>query len=357
MKLQKNYSLKNLNTFRIDVSARYYTQVNSINDIVELIGMPEYKNQDKLVLGGGANILFTKNYDGLVIKIGLKGISTVREDKNKVYIEVAAGENWHKFVMYTVEKGLGGIENMVFIPGTVGAAAVQNIAAYGQNLSDVFVKLRAIDLETGKIKTFTKKECGFSYRESRFKHRDRGRYIVVSVTVLLNKHPRLNTNYFETGKSYAKNVSLAALLGGKETLSVKDVAMAVMKIRKNKLPDVRKVGTAGSFFKNPVVAIETYRKLKQDDQDLQCYPLDGLRYENIESLMKQKKVKIPAARLLDNLGWKGKRIGSVGTHTTQALAVVNYGASPQDILNFVAMMKNEVYMKYGIRLEEEVLII
>lgn len=350
MNLQENYSLKNYNTFGVDVKAKYFAQVDSVEELKSILSDEKFSAEKILILGDGANVLFTKDYDGLVIKLKLKGVKIVRETEEDVILEVAAGENWHELVMHTVNNGWGGIENMVYIPGTVGAAAVQNIAAYGQNLSDVFESLTAIEIESGKERTFSKDECEFEYRDSRFKTRENGRYIVTAVQLRLSKKPVLDTSYFETGR----NVSLKEALKDVENPTAKDVALAVMGIRKGKLPDPNKIGTAGSFFKNPIVTQEKYQELKKLDPDLQCYPVDGLRYVPEGELVNESKVKVPAGRLLDNLGWRGKRIGSVGTYETQALAVVNYGGTGKEILQFTEKMRKDVKDTYGIELEREV---
>lgn len=354
MNLQEHYSLKNDNTFRVDVKARYFAEVKDVEDLREVLSDTRIKGLPILVLGGGANILLTKDYEGLVLKNNILGKKVIFEDDNNVIVEAGSGENWDQFVKYCIDKGWGGIENMVYIPGTVGAAPVQNIAAYGQNFSDVFESLSAVEVASGDTKTFSKVDCGFEYRDSRFKTREKGKYIVVSVRIKLSKHPKVNTSYFETGKTIGKQVSLSGELANIENPTIKDVADAVENIRKQKLPDVEKIGTAGSFFKNPVVSKSKYEELKKDDPDLQCYPVEGLNYtKDTEG----EKVKIPAGRLLDNLGWKGKRIGNVGTYPTQALAVVNYGATPKEILDFTAQMKKVVKDNYGIKLENEVQII
>ena len=212
-------------------------------------------------------------------------------------------------------------------------------------------------VSTGKKINFGKSECEFDYRDSRFKTKEADKYAVICVRLRLNKNPQINTSYFETGKSFARNISLAAELQNIDNPKVKDVAEAVMRIRKSKLPEVTEIGTAGSFFKNPVVTQRVYQKLKKDDPHLQCYPKDALQYVKVDDLAKEDEVKIPAARLLDNLGWKGKRIGNVGTFATQALAVVNYGATPKEILDFTEKMREAVYKKYNIKLDPEVQIL
>jgi len=354
MKILKNHSLKKHNTFRVDIKAKYFAEVESEDELLRLIGMPAYKNVRKIVLGEGANILFLGDFDGLVIKNLIKGVKVVSESSEFVELEIGAGESWHELVMFAIEKGWGGIENMVYIPGTVGAAPVQNIAAYGQNFSDVFCSLDAIELESGDHFTFLKADCEFEYRNSRFKTREMGKFVVTKVRIRLAKNPKVNLSYFEIGKSYAKKVSLVGELKNITNPTIRDVAEAVVRIRKNKLPKVSEIGTAGSVFKNPVVSRAKYEELKKEDQDLQSYPVENLNYEKEAT---GEYVKIPAGRLLDNLGWKGRRIGNVGTYETQALAVVNYGATPAEILNFIKQMKKVVKDNYGIALEEEILII
>lgn len=353
MKIYDNYSLKKENTFGVDVSAKYFAEISAEEELMEIL--KKLVGVKLFVLGGGANVLFTKDYEGLVIKNLIKGVKIKEEDEEKVVLEVGAGESWHELVMFAVERGWGGIENMVYIPGTVGAAPVQNIAAYGQNFSDVFVNLDAVEVKTGIRHTFNKRACEFEYRGSRFKSKDLGRFVVTKVRIRLTKRPKINTSYFETGKTFAKNVSLISELSGISKPTVRDVAMAVMNIRKQKLPDVSEVGTAGSVFKNPVISRAKYEELKKGDPDLQAYPVEGLNYQK---KVEGEFVKVPAGRLLDNLGWKGRRVGAVGTHPTQALAVVNYGgAKPEEIINFMNDMKADVMSKYGIELEEEVLFV
>ncbi len=356
LKIYKNYSLKKLNTFRVDVKAKQFVDVESELALKRLLSDKKVRAEKRLIIGAAANILFTKDFDGLVIKNSIKGISLISESKNYVTLEVGSGESWHELVMYSVKNGWAGIENLVYIPGLVGAAPVQNIAAYGQNFSDVFVSLDAIDTKTGKKKVFSKEDCMFGYRDSYFKSKAPGRFVVTKVRLKLAKTAHINTSYFETGKTFAKNVSLEQELAliAKPPYTIHDVAMAVMSIRKKKLPEVSDVGTVGSFFKNPVITKEKYLALKEADPDLQSYPVEDLRYTK---KVNGEMVKIPAARLLDTLGWKGKKIGKVGTHPTQALAVVNYGAKPKDILKFTRQMQKAVLDKFGIELEPEVVII
>lgn len=362
MKIFKNYSLKNQNTFGLDVKAKYFVIVKNSDDLKEIINNIIFKKLDKLVIGQGANILFTKDFDGLVIKNEIMGIKELKSNKNQSLIEVGAGVNWHTFVIYTVNHNFGGVENLALIPGTVGAAPVQNIAAYGQNISDVFDSLIAVNMITGKKKKFNKKECNFKYRDSYFKSLEGKKYFVTKVIFKLSNVPEINTSYFETGNTYTKKGSLRKELEqiAKPPYLLRDVYNAVINIRKKKLPDIQEFGNAGSFFKNPVITRMKYNELVKSDPDLQCYPVDKLTYPKLDdpSLKIDDYVKIPGGRLLDNLGWKGRRIGNVGTYKNQAMAIINYGdAKPKEIVKLYKNMQKDVFKHYGIKLEPEVNII
>lgn len=362
MKVYMNYSLKKENTFHLDVKAKYFAIIKNINQLKVLIENDSYKKLKKLIIGQGANILFTKDFDGLVIKNKIDGIKILEENSNHVLIEVGSGENWHEFVMYAVDHNYGGVENLALIPGTVGAAPVQNIAAYGQNMSDVFDSLVAVDTTTGYVKKFEKEECDFKYRDSYFKSTNGQKYYVTTVIFKLSKNYKIDTSYFETGHTYKTKGSLEQELENIATkpYSLKDISNAVINIRIKKLPSIKKFGNAGSFFKNPVITKEKYIELLKSDPDLQCYPVDKLTYPKLDDpcLTHDDYVKIPGGRLLDNLGWKGKRRGNVGTYKYQAMAIVNYGkAKPSDIVSFYHKMQDDVYKHYGIKLEPEVNII
>lgn len=361
MKLKKNFLLKNNNTFRVDVKAKYFCEIESVDEIERVLSFPEAKKLPILVLGDGSNILFTRDFNGLVVKIKINGIEVAEETRDYVILEIGAGEKWDDLVQYAVRNNWGGIENMSLIPGTVGAAAVQNIAAYGQNLVDVFVSLEAFDLKNKVVRTFSKDECEFSYRESVFKNRLKKKFIVTKIRIKLSKNPIVDIGYFETGNTYTTKGSLKFELEtfAKPPYSISDVSQAVTNIRKRKLPDPKVIGTAGSFFKNPIVKKDLYEKLYKIDSSLQCYPVDKLTYSKLEdsSLTHADYVKIPAGRLLDFLGWKGKRVGNVGTFHNQALAIVNYGGTGEEILEFSKKMQEVVYKKYKIKLEPEVNII
>lgn len=336
-----------LNTLRVHAQANGLVKVNDLSQIAQLP-----TDQSLLLLGHGANVLFVDDYPGTVAKINLGGKKVVSQSNDSVIAEVAAGEDWHQLVIWSVDNNWSGMENMALIPGTAGAAAVGNIAAYGQNQEDIFVKLTAVNLETGKSEEFGKQDCQFAYRESRFKH-GHTKYLVTSVTYQLSKTAHFDTSY------HSRYESLSAELPSKKQLTPKDVAGAVIRLRRKKLPDPDKVGTAGSFFKNPVVDKDKYLSLKSQVPQLQAYPPTKLKYENESEWMGSvNEVKVPAGRLLDELGWKGKRVGNVGTHPTHALTVVNYGnATGREIFDFSESMKADIKKNFGINLEYEVEII
>lgn len=331
------------NTFHVCAKAKYFTEINTPEDLKDL---PKEKS---LVLGRGANMLFTKDFDGLIIKNNLLGKEVIKETDEAVAVEASSGEDWIKFVDWAVDKELSGVENLAYIPGTVGAAPIQNIAAYGQSFEDVFVNVRVVDLKSGKEQVLSKNECQLSYRESVFKKNPD--YFVTAVTMRLPKTPQFALDY------HSRYESLAAILAvhPETPYTPKEVAEAVTKLRQIKLPDWKKVGTAGSFFQNPNVTMEKYKQLSQEIKELQSYPANKLQYPDA---VNDAYVKIPAGRLLDELGWKGKRIGNVGTYEKHALLVVNYGgASGQEILDFTQQMQTDVKKHYGINLEPEVNII
>lgn len=331
------------NTFRVSVQAKNFLVLKDIKDLP--------KAQLLLFLGGGANILLTKDPDDLVIKNELLGRKVSREDDESVSIEVASGENWIELVNWTVENGWSGIENMAFIPGSVGAAIVGNIAAYGGNVEDVVEEVSAIELSSGQSRQFFKKDLEFDYRESVFTKNLKGKFFIKTVTIKLSKKPKFDTNYhsrYESLSSYLPNHH-------DTPFSSREIAEAVTKIRLDKLPDWRKVGTAGSFFKNPIVKKEKALALQKEISQLQIYPAEKLIYSDqpLGDL-----VKIPAGRLLDELGWKGKKIGNVGTWPKHALTVVNFGgATGLQILDFSQKMQSDIKKHFDIELVPEVNII
>jgi len=338
MQIQKNVSLKHLNTFGIEARAKYFAKITSHEDLLELIKTPHYKNEEQLVLGGGSNVLLTDNFDGLVVQVDVRGIFHIRKDEMHEYIRIGAGENWHEFVLYCIDLDLGGIENLSLIPGSVGAAPMQNIGAYGVEIKEVFHQLEAWRLSDGTKKYFTKDECAFDYRTSIFKTSEKGKYVIAYVTLKLSKQPNPITSY--------KGVEEKLKGMGKRAPNIRDLSDAIVQIRQEKLPDPKIIGNAGSFFKNPIVEREVYEKIKDDFDDVPGYDAG----ENL--------VKIPAAWLIEKCGWKGKRFGDVGVHEKQALVLVNYGEGKgRELRDLALKIKQSVADRFGIVLETEVNVI
>lgn len=338
MLLHKNHSFKNLNTFGVDVNSKFFAEVFSEDELINLLSDKEINRNRKLILGGGSNILFTKDFDGLVIKLCSKNITVVEENIESVIIEADAGVIWDDLVKFCVERNFGGIENLTLIPGTVGAAPTQNIGAYGQELSETFDSLNGVFINSGKKKTFTKAECRFSYRSSFFKEELKNEFVITSVKLKLSKNPKPNT-YYKVLSDY---------LSKKEIVnpSIEDISNSVAEIRRSKLPDPARIGNAGSFFKNPVVSVDLFQKIKSEYPDINSFPSES------------GKLKISAGWLIEKSGWKGKRFGEVGTSSDHALVICNFGnATGSEILEFAMRIKEEVSNKFGIILEEEVNII
>lgn len=333
--IQHNVSLKPFNTFGIEVFAEKFASFSTLDELDMILQDEEADGEELFVLGGGSNILFTKNQKGLVLRNELKGISITKEEGDNVWIEAAAGEVWHKLVLQSIEEGLAGIENLSLIPGCVGAAPMQNIGAYGVEIKDVFEELEAYEIATGKLRTFNNEECEFGYRESIFKRALKGKYIILSITLKLSRKAVLNTSY-----GAIENELKAS---GIERPTIKDVSDAVIKIRQSKLPDPAEIGNSGSFFKNPVISWEQFEKLQEEYPNIANYPID------------ENQVKIAAGWLIDQAGWKGKTLGNYGVHKNQALVLVNYGgASGADIYDLSEEILQSIHKKYGIQLEREV---
>lgn len=353
MHIQKNKNLKKYNTFSTNTKAKYFTKVKSIEECIKVI--KKYPEEKLLILGEGSNTLLTKDWDGLVIKIEIKGRKKIKEDRKYAYIKVCSGENWDRFVKYTVRKNLAGIENLVMIPGTIGGAVSQNIAAYGQNITDTIQEIEVLDIESLETKVLDATKCGYRYRHSNFRDIWRNKYIITSAVFKLRKNTKeLELSYKERAGRYG---SLKEELEskGKEPYSIKDVMNAVIRQRKKRLPTVEQYGTCGSFFQNPLVTYAKYKTLAKSITDLQCYPSEDLRYENKEQYRDDELVKIPAGRLLDELGWKGKWEGNVGVSEKHALCVVtNKKATGKEIEGFVKKMQEDVKKKYNIDLHPEV---
>lgn len=334
MSIQNNISLKPFNTFGIDASAKHFVSVSSMDALKEVLNLKQYPK--KLILGGGSNMLLTKDFDGLVIHINLKGIEVVSEDQDVVIVKAHAGENWHQFVLWCISHDFGGIENLSLIPGNVGTAPIQNIGAYGVELKDVFESCEAIALETKALKTFSKSDCNFGYRNSVFKQEAKGKYIITSVNFKLSKqHHKLQVNYGAIASQ------LEAMQVTEPT--IQEVSKAVISIRERKLPDPKKIGNSGSFFKNPVITKTHFKTLLENFQDIPSYPVSD------------NNVKVPAGWLIEKAGFKGKRFGSYGVHKNQALVLVNYDdANGSDILKLSKLIQKTVHRLFGISIEAEV---
>jgi len=338
MKIEKNISLKSYNTFGIEVKAKFFSEIYDETQLKEILSSDEYNTLPKLILGGGSNVLLTKDFDGLVLKISIPGIEIIDETDKTVLIKAGAGETWHKLVLYCVGNNYGGVENLSLIPGTVGAAPMQNIGAYGQEIKDVFENLNGVYIYDCKSAIFKKDECKFAYRNSIFKNELKNKFIITYVTLCLSKHPVINTSY--------GNVKSELDKFGYSQVGIKEVSDTIIRIRQSKLPDPTEIGNAGSFFKNPEVSEEKFNQLKEN-----FINIVGFKLEN-------GKVKVPAGWLIESCGWKGKKVGNTGSHSKQSLVLVNYGnASGEEVLNLAKEIKKSVLVKFDIELKEEVNII
>jgi UDP-N-acetylmuramate dehydrogenase len=335
MEVLTNFSLKKYNSFKIDAIAENFVSVKSLDELVEVLKLKKYPS--KYILSGGSNILITKNIKGLVIHINIKGIHEESKKNNITEIVAFAGENWHSLVKWCLKRDLGGIENLSLIPGSVGAAPIQNIGAYGTELKDVIISCDAINKETGKIKTFDNKDCQFEYRNSIFKKNNN--YIIISIKLkLTNKKHNLNLNY--------KGIQNKLDESNIKTPTIQDISSAVIKIRNEKIPDPDKIGNSGSFFKNPIVSIDKIEELKSNFNNVPFYSFDKNKY------------KIPAAWLIEKAGFKGKTFGDYGVHKDQALVLVNYkSAKGSDILNLSISIQKAIKLIFDIELEAEVSVI
>lgn len=336
VRIEKNINLKSLNSFHIDAKAKYLCRITQPDQLQELLATDIYLSEKHYVLGGGTNILVTKDFDGLLIKVEMKGLEKKETSDNTVKIKVSAGENWHQLVEYAVSQQWGGIENLSLIPGTVGAAPMQNIGAYGVEIKDVVDQVEAIDLSSGSTRVFTNHECGFGYRESVFKNNLKEKFFISSVTLTLttNNH-RLNTSYGALQEVLRKmDVS---------NITIQEISRAVIQIRKAKLPDPDIIGNAGSFYKNPTIDLQKYEFLTAIHGSIPSYPIDN------------QHVKLPAGWLIEQCGWKGKRINHVGVHPLQALVLVNYdNGSGDEILQLAKEIQQSVFEKFQIVLTPEV---
>lgn len=337
--IQQDISLKGYNTFGLDIKARYFVVIRSMQALQSLLTVTQWQQaSQKLILGSGSNVLFTQDHPGLVIKNDIMGVECIGEDEEYVWIKVGAGENWHAFTQYCIARNLAGVENLSLIPGTVGAAPMQNIGAYGVELKESFYALEAIDIISGSQHTFSKADCEFGYRSSIFKHDFKNQYIICNVTLRLSKKPVFHVDYGAV-KEMLKYMKI-------DKLSIKAVSDAVIKIRQQKLPDPNTLANAGSFFKNPELSKAEFEKIQRNHPNIPYYPTQT------------NKIKIPAAWLIEQCGWKGKRRGNVGVHDNQAVVIVNYGESTGvEIKAFSETIQNSVNDKFSIWLQPEVNII
>ena len=338
MIIKENFSLRNFNTFQVDVNARFYAELESAEQIFELTSQKEFQKLSVLILGEGSNILFTKNYDGIVVRLISKGIKVVDENADFVFVNAQAGESWDDLVTFCVDKGYYGIENLSLIPGTVGAAPIQNIGAYGVELKDVFESLEGYDLDKQQKVCFSNNQCAFGYRNSIFKNELKNKFLIANVTLKLKKEKGFNLNYRAFQEFVQKKRSTE--------ITINEVSDQVKRIRMSKLPDPSKLGNAGSFFKNPEVDNKKFAELKKSFSDLVFFKVDEHSY------------KIPAGWLIEKCGFKGKKSGKVGTYNKQALVLVNLGsADGTEIVNFAEQIVQAVHTKFGIKLTPEVNII
>lgn len=337
MQIQHNIALKKYNTFGLDVVAKHFVTINSLEDLLEVLELETYK--EKFIIGGGSNMLLTKNINALVMHINIKGITITRETENHVYVKANAGENWHEFVLWTLNHDFGGLENMSLIPGNVGTSPIQNIGAYGVELKDYFVSCQALNLKTLKLETFTKDICNFGYRNSIFKNEVKGQYVITNVVFKLTKNNhKLHTNYGA--------IQTQLEIMGVNTPTIKEVSKAVIAIRESKLPNPKEIGNSGSFFKNPIISLEEFEKLKENFPKVPSYKVS------------ESQVKVPAGWLIETAGFKGKTFGNYGVHKKQALVLVNYGgAKGEDILNLSKLIQKTIYRIFKISIEAEVNII
>lgn len=331
--IKENISLKNYNTFGIEAKSRYFVECSSINEILDFIEIHKKQTLPLMILGGGSNVLFTKDYDGYVLRPAIKGIEIVKETEDHIILKVGAGEDWDEFVGYCVDNNWGGVENLSLIPGNVGTCPIQNIGAYGVEVKDVIVEVETVDLENLNINRFQNAECRFAYRDSIFKNKLKGKHIITHVTFKLKKKPEYKLDYGNLNNEISKFGDL----------NLKKIRQAVINIRESKLPKPEEIGNAGSFFKNPVVSKEKFKKLKAIYPEIPFYKqIDGL-------------VKIPAGWLIEKAGWKGKRVGNTGVHEKQALVLVNYGdATGEEIIHLARNIQQTIIIKFDLELEMEV---
>ncbi|HXH02430.1 MAG TPA: UDP-N-acetylmuramate dehydrogenase [Candidatus Competibacteraceae bacterium] len=336
MDLHFDHSLRALNTFGVEARAAVFASLHEAGELAELLALPELRGLPRLWLGGGSNVLFTRDFPGLVVRVALCGRALLGEDEAAWYVAAAAGENWHELVCWTLEQGWGGLENLALIPGTVGAAPIQNIGAYGVELRQRLAWLEALDTQSGHTLRFDNADCRFAYRHSLFKELPRDRYLITRVVLRLPREPELHLDYGE----------VRAELEGCKRLTPRDVAEAVMRIRRRKLPDPAVLGNAGSFFKNPIVPAALVEALRAEYPEIPCYPAG------------EGRVKLAAGWLIERAGWKGRRQGAAGMYEKQALVLVNHGgATGTQLWELAQMVQASVRERFGVELEPEPLVV
>lgn len=337
MNIQENISLKKYNTFGIDVQARFFVEITGLVQLQKVLELKAYPK--KFIISGGSNMLLTKDIDALVVHIQLKGITVVEETEDYVEVKAMAGENWHELVMWSLEHGYGGLENLSLIPGNVGTAPIQNIGAYGVELKDVFVSCAAMDVKTGELEGFDREACEFGYRESIFKNEAKDKYIITSVVLKLTKNNHVLHTGYGSIENELKNKGIVHP-------TIRDISDAVIAIRRSKLPDPKEIGNSGSFFKNPIISRKAFDKFIKKNPDAPFYEMDDDQF------------KVPAGWLVEQCGFKGKRFGDAGVHKNQALVLVNHGnATGREILDLSKKIQDEVQKTFKIKIQPEVNII
>lgn len=337
MEIQSHFSLKNYNTFGIEAKAQKFISVHTTDELKTVL--EQHPDDPKFILGGGSNMLLTQDIHALVIHVDLKGKRIIETSDDFVWVEADAGENWHEFVLWTINQDFGGLENMSLIPGNVGTTPIQNIGAYGTEIKDTFAYCTALEIATLQTRTFTKEECAFGYRESIFKNEEKNKYIITSVVFKLTKHShKINVSYGDIAAELTQK--------GITTPTLKDVSDAVTAIRQRKLPDPKELGNSGSFFKNPILPKSDFERIAALHPEMPHY------------IISDTEVKVPAGWLIEQAGFKGKRFGDAGIHKNQALVLVNYGnATGQEILDVARTIQQTVCDTFGIKIEAEVNII
>lgn len=338
MHILENYNLKELNTFGFNAIAKQYVEITSKQDLLELWQSGVFTNKPYFILGGGSNVLFTKNFDGLVARMVNQGFELLSEDESMVTISVAAGENWEDFVDKMVDLNYGGIENLALIPGLCGSSAVQNIGAYGVEICDRLLSVHYFDLETGQFSVIEKEACNYGYRDSIFKHEFKNRVIITNIVLQLTKKHQLNTSYGAISNELTRK--------GIVNPTIYDISELVKEIRQSKLPDVKEIGNGGSFFKNPIVSQEHFKKVKEKFPQLISYPADN------------NQEKLAAGQLIELCGWKGKQVGNVGVHAKQALILVHFGnGEGKEIVDLSNAIIADVWETFGVKLSPEVIFV